>query len=85
MSGGYFDYQQFNLESMAEKIETLLKMNDNLPQYPADIVEKFKETSHALRRCQEMVTRVDYLLSRDDGEDSFRERWKEEVLPPWKP
>jgi hypothetical protein len=30
-----------------------------------------------------MFKRVDYFISFDDGEESFRERWKEEVLKPW--
>ena len=89
MSGGYFDHQDFRIEEIAIEIKRLIVNNEEKDEwghannYPQDIIEKFKEAAYTLRRAAEMTHRVDYLVSGDDGEDSFRERWKEEVRPPW--
>jgi len=37
------------------------------------------ETIDILEIAEAMVQRVDWLLSGDDGEESFRSRWAEEV------
>jgi len=93
MSGGHFNYQQYTLEDLAEQIDDIVKTNNStdIDEYgdkkgqhlPNDIIEKFKETVYDLRRTAVMVQRIDWLLSGDDGEDSFRERWDKEV-PPFK-
>lgn len=91
MSGGFFDYQQHRLEDMARDIDRLVARNGTSyaddpsleVHYPPDIIERFKETAHILRQAAEMAQRVDYLLSADDGEDTFRERWAKEVRPYW--
>jgi len=75
MSGGHFDYQQFRLNDIATEIDELIARNE----YPKDITEKFKQTSRKLKKAASMVQRIDYLVCGDDGEESFRERWEEEV------
>ena len=89
MSGGHFDYQQYRLHDMAEAIGEVIKNNNNEGLdsygqiigrfYPEDIIEKFNETIDTLEIAEAMVQRVDWLLSGDDGEDSFRKRWAEDV------
>jgi len=85
MSGGYFDYDQYRLESMASEIDELIASNDsqdpNGRGYPVDIIEKFNETRKALRLAAAMTQRVDWLVSCDDGVESFRSRWAETVTP----
>jgi len=91
MSGGHFNYAQYMLEGIASCIDELIATNDSDEvnefgdvigyHYPADIVAKFDETRKTLRLAEAMAQRVDWLVSGDDGEDSFRERWKEEVEP----
>lgn len=91
MSGGYFDYKQFQFEDIARSIDELIRTNDCTDKndrgyaigkhYSVDVIEKFKETACELRRCAAMVNRVDYLVSADDGEEEFREKWEEEVPP----
>lgn len=92
MSGGRFDYQQYKCFEIADEIQQLIESNgdDSLDEYgdsrgrhyPADIIEKFKEAEHWLRRAGEMAQRVDWLVSGDDGEDCFRRRWDKEVRNP---
>jgi hypothetical protein len=47
--------------------------------YPEDIIEKFKEAVYILRKACIYAQRIDWFLSGDDGEDSFRERLVEEL------
>ena len=91
MSGGHFDYAQYRIEDIALSIDNLIKTNgskelDSFGQeigrnYPADIIKKFDETRKTLRLAAAMAQRVDWLVSDDDGEDCFRERWIDEVEP----
>ena len=94
MSGGYFEYNQYKLEVMAEEIESLIE-NNNKPHtniygeikearyLDSEIIEKFKEAAYNLRRTREMVQRIDYLLSSDDSEQSFKKEWEKEIPASW--
>jgi len=47
--------------------------------YEDDTIEKFKEAYWKLREAQIYAQRADWLLSGDDGEDSFKRRLKEDL------
>jgi hypothetical protein len=89
MSGGHFNYVQFNFRDAAEEIDSLIKNNDSTEtdkhgwpisyEIPDDIIERMKEASHTIKQASEMLQRVDWYISGDDGEESFHRRWKEEV------
>jgi hypothetical protein len=81
MSGGYFDYNQYTLDDVADQVKELVEKNKNQFNYKPNTIKKFQETIHFLRRTAEMVQRIDWLVSGDDGEESFHKRWKEEVRP----
>lgn len=91
MSGGCFNYEQHRCEEIASKIDELIKENHTKNEwgyannYSEEIIEKFNETAYNLRRAGEMAQRVDWLASGDDDENSFIERWKDEVRKEWKP
>ena len=89
MSGGYFQYIQFRFGEIVETIRSVVANNDSDEKdecgygrdyIPPDIIAKFTETANTVERAAKMVTRVDWLLSGDDGEDSFRRRWSDEGL-----
>jgi hypothetical protein len=94
MSGGYFEYNQYKLEVMAEEIESLIE-NNNKPHtniygeikearyLDSEIIEKFKEAAYNLRRTREMLQRIDWLLSSDDSEQSFKKGWEKEIPISW--
>ena len=108
MSGGHFDYKQYEIEQMADSIERIIKNNgrkktdkelkdeywhkddwyERYPEdlyhykYPDEVIEKFKEGVDALRKAAIYAQRIDWLLSGDDGEESFLERLKEELDAP---
>ena len=48
-------------------------------KYPDDILQSFKDGYKALRIAEIYAQRINWLLSDDDGEESFRERLKEEL------
>lgn len=93
MSGGAFDYNQYRIEDIAREIQALIETNDDQTRgqyggtvgsnYPPAIIAKFAETVHTLKQAAEMVQRVDWLISGDDGEESFLTRWAREVRPYW--
>lgn len=93
MSGGHFNYNQYLVSDIAEDIERLIATNDDETKnawgekkghgFSPEIIERFKEAAHTLRQAAEMAERVDWLVSGDDGEDSFMSRWDEEVRPYW--
>lgn len=94
MSGGHFQYQQYQIENIAVEIDEIIGGNDDKSldewgqrrgnNYPPEVIEKFREASHTLRQAAEMAQRVDWLVSGDDGEELFLRRWAEEVRPYWK-
>ena len=86
MSGGYFDYQQYTLERIADDIERVVA-NNNIKDdfgyshdYSHETLVKFEIAISALRNVANMAQRIDWLLSDDDGEESFHKRWKEDVV-----
>lgn len=48
-------------------------------KYPDEVIEKFKEAVKILRQAEVYAQRVDWLLSGDDGEESFMERLKDDL------
>jgi hypothetical protein len=89
MSGGYFNYKDFHLETIAAQIELIIENNDNTEKdewgndigrhYPPEIIEKFQETVDLLRKCRNAAHIIDYLLSGDYGEETFLEKWEKDV------
>lgn len=91
MSGGYFDYVQYEIEEAANDLLIYIERcectdnkdtsgyNSNYrPKYKPETIEKFKECEKALRRAAAMLQRVDWLASSDDSEESFHQRWDNE-------
>lgn len=48
-------------------------------EYPQDVIAEFKKGLYILKQAYIYTQRIDYLLSGDDGEDSFRKRLKEDL------
>lgn len=48
-------------------------------KYPDEVIEEFKRAVYLLRKAQIYAHRVDWLLSSDDGEETFLERLNEEL------
>ena len=84
MSGGHFNYKQYELGHMADEIEQLILDNGSEEvdeygdrksyDYSPETIEAFNYARIALLQAQIYVQRIDWLVSGDDGEDSFHSR-----------
>ena len=48
-------------------------------KYPDEVIEEFKKGKEIIEKAQIYMQRIDWLLSGDDGEESFLRRLKEEL------
>lgn len=48
-------------------------------KYPDEAIEEFKKAANAIRIAQIYMQRMDWLLSGDDGEESFLSRLKKDL------
>ena len=105
MSGGRFEYKQYEFGYIADNIEHVIEKNgrektkeeiknedwrdphwyEKYPEdkfhykYPDEVIEKFKEGVDLLRKAQIYTHRIDWLLSADDGDESFLRRLQDDL------
>jgi hypothetical protein len=48
-------------------------------EYPPEVIEEFKKGIEIIAQAQIYMQRLDWLLSGDDGEETFLERLKEDL------
>ena len=76
MSGGHFDYRQYELLTIAEAIQEVLEDSHG---YSEATVQRFKEAIDALHIAEVYAQRIDWLVSCDDGEEDFHRRLEREL------
>ena len=86
MSGGFFEYNQYKIYQIAEELEDVILKNGKKRvrreswedeynyEYPPEVIAKFKEGLEFLKKAHIYAHRIDWLLSGDDGEETFLER-----------
>lgn len=105
MSGGAFDYKQYEISMIADQIEQTIERSGrpktreelkdeswrdlewykkypedlNHYKYPDEVIEEFKKGVEILRKAYVYAQRIDWLISCDDGEESFLKRLKEDL------
>ena len=89
MSGGHFQYKQWEISNIADEVEQLILTNDSEEKnqwgdrkgyhYTPETIEEFKKGLVLLRQAYVYAQRIDWLVSGDDGEDSFHSRLKFEL------
>lgn len=80
MSGGYFNYKQWEALELADDLETVLETTkDDEFEDTAFFKEMCQEAIDHIRRGAKIAHRIDWLLSGDDGEESFKERLEEDL------
>lgn len=81
MSGGHFDYDQYKLEDIADEIERIIKRNSEMDylQFSEHTLSEFRIAIGLLRKANLYTQRIDWLVSGDDGEETFHERLKEDL------
>ena len=85
MSGGHFDYKQYTIDYIADEVESIIARNE--PDFENSWAYKFSDETIAelrqgvyiLRQAAIYAQRIDWLVSGDDGEDSFLKRLKDEL------
>ena len=48
-------------------------------EYPEEVIEEFKKGLEIIKQAQVYIQRLDWLLSGDDGEESFLKRLKDDL------
>ena len=89
MSGGHFQYKQYEIEHIADQVEQMILDNDSEElneygdqkgyHYSEETMAEFRKAFIILRQAHIYVQRIDWLVSGDDGEDSFHRRLKDEL------
>lgn len=89
MSGGHFNYEQYKLQMISDEIEQLIIDNESEEVneygekkgsfYSVATINEFKAAVALLKVAHVFVQRIDWLVSGDDGEDSFHRRLKDEL------
>lgn len=90
MSGGHFNYDQYRIAQIAEEVGQLILTNDSeeLGEYGCrkgchftpETINEFRIGLRKLREATIYAQRIDWLVSGDDGEDSFHQRLKADLL-----
>lgn len=78
MSGGHFDYNQRVIWDIAASIENLLN-SEQAADYTTATINELHNAIDTLNAAAIYANRVDWLVSGDDGEDSFHERLNTEL------
>lgn len=84
MSGRHFNYTQHCLLDIADDIGSEILTNDSTEKnewgsdigrhYSPETIAEFEKAVKALKLAYVYAQRIDWLLSGDDGEDSFHKR-----------
>jgi hypothetical protein len=77
MSGGHFDYQQYKINDIADEVQRIIE--ENPYEYSQRTLDEFKQGLTVLRNASIYAQRMAWLLSGDDGEETFHEHLGEEL------
>jgi hypothetical protein len=74
MSGGAFNYENYKIGDIARQIEEVVLHNqeNEYYQYDAKTLQYLKMAVLVLEQADILCHRIDWLLSGDDGEESFK-------------
>lgn len=80
MSGGHFDFKQYEIGRIADEVEQLI-YNNNKPDelgfcnnFSEETLDHFRQGIKLLKAAEVYAQRIDWLVSGDDGENTFHER-----------
>lgn len=81
MSGGHFDYRQYYIDDIVHELREMIESNNDEHGYAFSdkTIEKFKIALDILKQAAIMAQRIDWLISGDDGEETFHQRWDEDL------
>jgi len=89
MSGGHFNYKQYDIGHIADEVEQIIIDNNSTEEdeygdskgchFTPEIIDEFKKGLKILRQAQVYAQRIDWLVSSDDGPDSFLKRLQHDL------
>lgn len=89
MSGGHFQYAQYRIDEIADSISEVIRDNNNEDRnewgerkghgFTPETIAEFRNAVVVLTVARIYAQRCDWLLSCDDGEDTFHERLKDDL------
>lgn len=85
MSGGHFNYIQYQIDIIYDGINQLVRNNKepdeygHVRNYSEETIEEFKKALDLLSKAAVYAQRIDWLVSGDDSEKAFHDRLKEEL------
>lgn len=85
MSGGTFEYQQYQITNIADAIESIIEKNGKTDEwgytqdYSQETINEFKAGVEKLKEAAVYAQRIDWLIAGDDAEDTFHKRLKEDL------
>lgn len=71
----YFDYKQYILNDLSEKISEIAAVNDFKPE----TIRKIRFAAKELKKASIMVQNIDWLLNEEQDEETFNLRWHSDV------
>ena len=74
MSGGYFEYNQYRLVDIINSLDE----RENSIEFDEVTEDLIQDAKVIAQLAQIFIHRVDWLLSGDDGPETFKERIKED-------
>lgn len=77
MSGGFFDYYESRISEYAEKLGVEIKYSKN--RYAKGTIKEFQKCLKYMQLAELYMHHVDWLLSGDNGEDSFHKYLAEDL------
>lgn len=83
MSGGAFNYNDYHITGIADQIEEFIRDNEDRSEYRYSeaTIQRFREAVKLLREAGVYVHRIDWLVSGDDGEETFHKRLERDLEP----
>lgn len=76
MSGGHWDYVQYRLDNLIEEINEDME-SDYVKE--CGVQRELELTVHYLNLSRIYLNRLDWLISGDDGDETFNERLKSDL------
>ena len=89
MSGGHFDYNQYRITTIADTIDSMIWNNNSQEvnewgdsignNYSEETINEFEKAVLYLNLAYIYAQRIDWLVSGDDGEDTFHKRLTDDL------
>jgi NTP pyrophosphatase (non-canonical NTP hydrolase) len=79
MSGGHFNYMEHSIRDVAETIAEVIRDHEEYSFKDPKTLVEFKTGHDLLLLAYVYANRIDYLLSDDDGEETFHRRLRDDV------